>query len=30
VAVPLTATDGELEVIFCHQRIRRIRLDAPD
>jgi transposase InsO family protein len=30
VAVRPTATDGQLEVFFCHQRIRRIRLDAPD
>jgi hypothetical protein len=30
VAVRPTATDGALEVFFCHQRIRRIRRDAPD
>jgi transposase InsO family protein len=30
VALRPTVIDGELEVFFCHQRVRRIRLDAPD
>jgi transposase InsO family protein len=30
VALRPTAIDGELEVFFCHQRVRRIRLNAPD
>ena len=30
VAVRPTAIDGELEVFFCRQRVRRIRLDTPD
>jgi len=30
VALRPGARDGQLDVVFCHQRIGRIRLDAPD